>query len=44
MLPSLMKYVEIPNLSIDFDQDYFTNGLIEKAAVHIIKFIEDLKI
>ena len=32
ILPALQEYVKIPNLSPDYDKEYFTNGLIEKAA------------
>ncbi len=31
-LPSLMEYIKIPNLSRNFDPDWQTNGLLEKAA------------
>lgn len=32
VIPSLCKYIEIPNLSKNFDPDWATNGLLEKAA------------
>lgn len=35
-LPSLMEYVKIPNLSKIYDKDWKTNGLLEKAAKHLI--------
>ncbi len=31
-IPSLMEYIKIPNLSRNFDPDWQTNGLLEKAA------------
>ena len=31
-LPALMDYVRIPNLSRDYDAEWNTNGLLEKAG------------
>ena len=31
-LPSIMEYIKIPNLSRNFDPEWATNGLLEKAA------------
>lgn len=32
VLPSLMDFVRIPNLSRDYDSEWNKNGLLEKAA------------
>ena len=34
-LPSLEEYIKIPNLSRNFDSEWATNGLLQKAANHI---------
>lgn len=39
-----MEYIRIPNLSRNFDPDWQTNGLLEKAADHIKIWVEDLNI
>lgn len=39
-LPSLEEYIKIPNLSRNFDQEWATNGLLEKAAEHIKSWAE----
>jgi len=39
MLPSLMDYVRIPNLSKSFDPEWETNGLLDKAAEHLKKWV-----
>lgn len=41
-LPSLQEYIKIPNLSRAFDENWNTNGLLEKAAVHIKDWVEKL--
>eukprot|EP01016_Furgasonia_blochmanni_P013339 TRINITY_DN1679_c0_g2_i2.p1 TRINITY_DN1679_c0_g2~~TRINITY_DN1679_c0_g2_i2.p1 ORF type:complete len:334 (+),score=132.74 TRINITY_DN1679_c0_g2_i2:109-1002(+) len=40
ILPSLMEYVRIPNLSRAFDPEWNTNGLLEKAANHLIDWVK----
>lgn len=39
MIPSLMDYVRIPNLSKAFDPEWETNGLLDQAAEHIKDWI-----
>lgn len=41
-LQSIIEYIKIPNLSRDFDPEWATNGLLEKAAGHIKEWIEGL--
>ena len=41
VLPSLMKYIEIPNLSKSFDSNWETNGLLEKAANFLINWVKE---
>lgn len=36
ILPSLEDFVRIPNLSRNFDKDFLTNGLLEKACQHVL--------
>ena len=43
-LPALMKFIQIPNQSPDFDPDWETNGLAEKAVKHVQTWIENQKI
>ena len=43
-LPYLMNFIRIPNLSPDFDNNWKTNGLLEKAANFIISYIQSLKL
>ena len=40
VLPSLMDYIRIPNLSRNYDPEFKTNGLLEKAAQHIHDWIQ----
>lgn len=40
-LPSLQDYIRIPNLSRNFDKEWATNGLLEKAAEHIKSWVEN---
>jgi len=35
VLPSLSEFISIPNLSRAFDEEYKTNGLLERAGNHI---------
>lgn len=39
-----MEYIKIPNLSRNFDPDWQSNGLLEKAAEHIKSWVEQLNI
>jgi len=43
-LPSLKKFIEIPNLSPLFDKDWNTNGLQMQAANHLKDFADSLGI
>jgi hypothetical protein len=38
-LPSIEDYIRIPNLSRFYDPEWNTNGLLEKAAHHILNWI-----
>lgn len=38
-LPSLMKYIEIPNTSRSYDVEWESNGLLAQAAEHLQKWI-----
>lgn len=38
--PSLCKYIEIPNLSRNYDEKWDTNGLLEEAANHIKTWVQ----
>lgn len=44
VLPSIMDFIRIPNLSRNFDPEWATNGLLTKAAEHIKAWIESLNI
>ena len=44
VLPNLMNFIRIPNLSPDFDPDWNKNGLLLKAANLIISFAKSLNI
>jgi len=33
VIPSLSRFIEIPNSSKDYDPEWATNGLLEKAAL-----------
>lgn len=39
-IPKIMDYIRIPNLSRNYDKDWNTNGLLEKAAIFIKDWIE----
>jgi len=39
-----MEYIKIPNLSRNFDPDWQSNGLLEKAAEHVKSWVEELTI
>ena len=43
-LPYLMDFIRIPNLSPDFDLNWRTNGLLEKAANFIMSYIQSLQL
>jgi acetylornithine deacetylase/succinyl-diaminopimelate desuccinylase-like protein len=43
-LPSLIEYIKIPNTSRDFDTQYATNGLLEKAADHVAQWVKSLEL
>lgn len=44
VVPSLVEFIKIPNLSRGFDTQWATNGLLEKAANHIKDWVEKLEI
>lgn len=44
VIPNLMKFIEIPNLSRQFDSNWATNGLLEKAAGFLCDWIKDQNI
>lgn len=39
-IPKIMDYIRIPNLSRNYDKEWNTNGLLEKAAIFIKDWIE----
>jgi len=39
MLEALKEFIRIPNLSRDFDPDWATNGLLEKAGTFVQHWI-----
>ena len=40
VMPSLEDFIRIPNLSKSFDTKWNENGLLMKAANHVISWIE----
>lgn len=42
-IPSLSKFIEIPNVSPLYDKEWETNGLLDQAADHLISWIHDQK-
>lgn len=44
VIQSISEYIKIPNLSRGFDSEWATNGLLEKAAEHIKKWVVELGI
>lgn len=40
----LSRFIEIPNLSPDYDQEFYTNGLINQAIDNVFDFADSLKI
>jgi len=40
ILPSLIDYVKIPNLSRNYDPEFLTNGLLQQAANHMIDWVK----
>uniref|UniRef100_A0A7S3MZR0 Uncharacterized protein n=1 Tax=Strombidium inclinatum TaxID=197538 RepID=A0A7S3MZR0_9SPIT len=43
-MKGLCEFIDIPNLSPNFDEEYFTNGQLEKAIEHIDNYINKLEI
>lgn len=41
ILPALKEFIQIDNLSPDFDPDWETNGKAEKAGMHLINWAKD---
>lgn len=44
VIPSLMDYVRIPNLSRSYDKEWETNNRLDEAALHIKKWVGGLGI
>ena len=44
VVPSLMEYVRIDNLSRTYDPEWMSNGKLEKAAGHIQEWVRGLGI
>ena len=44
VIPSLMEYIKIDNLSRTYDAEWNTNGKLQQAARHIQKWVESLEI
>ena len=40
VIPSLSQFIQIPNLSRDFDPNYNTNGLQQKAVEHLKSWVD----
>lgn len=38
MRESIEEFIRIPNVSRIFDKDWATNGLLEKAGNHVMKW------
>jgi hypothetical protein len=43
-VPALQQFVAIPNTSRNYDPEWYTNGLLEKAGKHIQSWVEGLGI
>ena len=43
-VPGLSDFVRVPNLSHEYDPEYFTNGLLEKAIDLVHSYVEKLEI
>jgi len=41
IIPALCEYVKIPNLSPEYDPEWKTNGKLEEAGNHLIKWAEN---
>lgn len=39
-IPSLQDFVRIPNLSVAFDPEWATNGLLDKAVDHMVEWVK----
>ena len=44
IIKELSDFIAIPNLSKAYDKDFATNGLLQKAASHIKKFVDSMQI
>ena len=44
LVQSLSDFIAIPNVSKAYDENWATNGLLEKAAEHIKTWVEGLEI
>ena len=44
VIPGLEDFIRIKNLSPDYDPTYYTNGLAEQAAQHIIDWVQNMEI
>ena len=44
LVSPLSEFIKIPNLSPNFDQEFYTNGLIEQAINLVVQHAEGLQI
>lgn len=44
VVPTLWKYIEIPNLSPQFDKEWAANGLLDKAMALLVSWVEAQKV
>jgi acetylornithine deacetylase/succinyl-diaminopimelate desuccinylase-like protein len=44
ILPSIVDYIKIPNLSRSYDPEFLTNGLLQKAANHMIDWVKSVNV
>jgi len=40
LIPSLMDFIRIPNLSRDYDKEWDSNGLLTKAGEHLAAWVD----
>lgn len=44
VVPALFEFIKIPNVSPQFDEDYNTNGLVQKAVKLVVDWVESQKV
>lgn len=44
VIPALIEYIKIDNLSRTYDTEWNTNGKLQKAAQYIVQWVRDLKV